>query len=496
MQRLVTSEQIRILESEWIKKMGSQESLNLMEKAGSALAEAAKNGKEPYLIVCGKGNNGGDGIVAARYLYLANKKVKLFLTSDEDLLSKDAKVNLELIKDKVQYLEIKNESDNIFLKTLVESNTVIDCLLGTGVSGKLSPLFEWIIKLINSSGKHIIACDIPTGVDPDSGNINDIVIEAKQTITFGYQKVGLLIYPAKQYCGEIKVIDIGLPEIETNLFLLDDNFLKTNLPKRSNQSNKGSFGKTLLVSGSKQYPGAAFLASRAASSIGSGLTCLASKQEVFNKISVEIPEVINVDFNLEAILAESKKSTALVIGPGLTTDLEIKSLVENLILNVLIPIVLDADGINVLAGNKEIIQKTKTEIVLTPHPKEFSRLLGLTLDEVLKNKIELVKSNAKTLGCTIVLKGPATIIGTKEGNIYISPFSNSALAKGGTGDVLAGFIGGLIAQGLKPDLAACVGVYLHGKTAEIIAKNKTAFSLLPQDLIDYLPQVIKTYISC
>lgn len=494
MQRLVTSEQIRVLESEWIKKTGLQESLNLMEKAGFALAEAAKNSKEPYLIVCGKGNNGGDGIVAARYLFLANKKVNLFLTSDEELLSKDAKANLELIKGKTQYLKIKNESDNTFLKILAESNTVIDCLLGTGVSGKLSALFEWIVKSINSSGKYIIACDVPTGIDPDSGNVNDIVVEAKETITFGYQKVGLIIYPAKQYCGEIKVIDIGLPKIETNSFLLDDDFLKTNLPKRNNQSNKGSFGKTLLVSGSKQYPGAAFLASRAASSIGSGLTCLASKQEVFNKISAEIPEVINIDFDLETILAESKKSTAIVIGPGLTTEPEIKNLVENLILNVLVSVVLDADGINVLAGNKEIIQKVKAEVVLTPHPKEFSRLLGLTLDEVLNNKIELVKLNAKKLGCTIVLKGPATIIGTKEGNIYISPFSNSALAKGGTGDVLSGFIGGLIAQGLKPSIAACVGVYLHGKIAETIAKDKTTFSLLPQDLIDYLPRIIKTYI--
>jgi NAD(P)H-hydrate epimerase len=155
---------------------------------------------------------------------------------------------------------------------------------------------------------------------------------------------------------------------------------------------------------------------------------------------------------------------------------------------------LDADGINVLAGQKEIIKKIKNEIVLTPHPKEFSRFLGISIDEVLNNKIELVKANAKELNCTIVLKGPATIIGTKEGNIYVSPFSNSALAKGGTGDVLAGFIGGLIAQGLKPDLAACVGVYIHGKTAEMVAKDKTVFSLLPQDLISYLPQAIKMYI--
>ncbi len=275
---------------------------------------------------------------------------------------------------------------------------------------------------------------------------------------------------------------------------LDDKFLKENFPHRNNKSNKGSFGKTLLVCGSEKYPGAALLASRAASSIGSGLTILASKPEVFHKISAEIPEVINLDFNLKTILDESSKASVIVIGPGLTTEADIKEIVESLILKASVPIVLDADGINVLAGNKEIIKKSKSKIILTPHPKEFSRLLGISVDEVLKNKTDLVKSNAKELNCTIVLKGPGTIIGTKEGNIYVSPFANSALAKGGTGDVLAGFIGGLIAQGLKPDLAACIGVYIHGKTAELITKDKTEFSLLPQDLITYLPQAIKTYI--
>ena len=281
---------------------------------------------------------------------------------------------------------------------------------------------------------------------------------------------------------------------DSHLFLLDDDFLKENLPKRDDKANKGNFGRTLLVCGSKKYPGAALLASRAASSIGSGLTTLASKAEVFMMIAAEIPEVINVNFDLKTILEESFKSSVLVIGPGLTTEDEIKEIVQVLIPQITTPIVLDADGINVVAGKKELIKTAKNEIVLTPHPKEFSRLLGTSVDEVLNNKIELVRSNAMELNCTIVLKGPATIIGTKEGNIYVSPFSNSALAKGGTGDVLAGFIGGLIAQGLKPSLAACVGVYIHGKTAELISKDKTAFSLLPQDLISYLPQVIKTYI--
>ena len=245
-----------------------------------------------------------------------------------------------------------------------------------------------------------------------------------------------------------------MQNIETNLPLLNDDFLKEHFPKRDHRSNKGDFGKTLLVCGSKKYPGAALLASKAASSIGSGLTMLASKPEVFAKIAAIIPEVINLDFNLKVILEESLKSSVLVIGPGLTTEDDIKEVVEALISQVSVPIVLDADGINVVAGNKELIKQIKNESVLTPHPKEFARFLGISVDEVLNNKVELVRASSKELHCTIVLKGPATIIATTEGSIYVSPFSNSALAKGGTGDVLSGFIGGLIAQGIKPYLAA------------------------------------------
>lgn len=491
MKKLVTSEQIRKLEADWIKKLGSNGSLTLMEKAGSALAEAAKEFDEPYLIVCGKGNNGGDGIVAARYLYGQGKKVFVFLTSDESLLSTDAKINFEIIKNKVPYLKIENEQDNNFYNALNNAKTVIDCLLGTGTNNKFSSMFEWLIKTINESNKTIIACDVPTGVNPDTGNISSKTIKAKLTVAFGYSKLGLVIYPGKKYAGVVKTIDIGLPDIDTNLFLLDDDFLKENFPKREIDANKGKFGRTLLVSGSKKYPGAALLASKAASSIGSGLTSLSSKAEVFDQITPVTPEVTHVDFNLSTILEESLNSQALVIGPGLTTDDQIKTLVESLVTKASIPIVLDADGINVLAGNKEIIKKVKKEIVLTPHPKELARFLGVTTEEVLNNKINIVQTISKELNCTLVLKGPATIIGTKDGKIYVSPFANAALAKGGTGDVLAGFIGGLIAQGLEPSQAACVGVYMHGKIGELIAHDKTVFSLLPQDLITYLPYAIK-----
>lgn len=495
MQKLVTAEEIRGLEHEWVNKHSSNGLLNLMEKAGSALADVVKEFNEPYLVVCGKGNNGGDGFVAARYLFESGKKVNICLTSDTAALSGDAKVNFEKIKDKIPYAKVEKENDKNFQKLLDESNTVVDCLLGTGSKKDLLPLFEWMIKSINVANKNVIACDIPTGVDPDTGNTTREAIKAKVTVTFGYPKLGLMVHPGKKHSGTIKTVDIGLGDIKTSSFLLDDNFLRENFPKRSEYSNKGDFGKTLLVCGSKKYPGAALLASKAASSIGSGLTALASKTEVLNKIAPVMPEVTHVEFNVSNILEESLKASVVVIGPGLTTEEEIKSLVETLITKVNVPIVLDADGINAIIGKKEILKKAKKEIIITPHPKEFARLLQITPDEVLSNKVELAKSTASSLGCTVVLKGPATIIATKDERIYISPFSNAALAKGGTGDVLAGFIGGLIAQGLEPTIASCVGVYIHGRAGELVAKDKTVFSLLPQDLIAYLPSAIKLYVE-
>lgn len=276
--------------------------------------------------------------------------------------------------------------------------------------------------------------------------------------------------------------------------MLNDKFIKENLPKRKDDANKGTFGKTLLVCGSKKYPGAALLASKAASSIGSGLTCLATTKEVFDQITGSIPEVTHAELTIKSIVEESSKATAIVVGPGLTSSNEMAHLVEGIIKETNCPIVLDADGINVLAGKKEMIRQAKKDVVITPHPMEFSRLLNLSKEEILNNKINFVKETSESLSCTVVLKGPATIIASKDGRIYISPFSNAALAKGGTGDVLAGFIGGLISQGLEPKVAATLGVYLHGKAAELVSRDKTVFSLLPQDLITYLPEVIKLYL--
>lgn len=276
--------------------------------------------------------------------------------------------------------------------------------------------------------------------------------------------------------------------------LLDDSFVKDHLPKRSNASNKGSFGKTLLVCGSNNYPGAALLASRAASSIGSGLTSLATTKEVFSDITPGIPEVIHVDFNFQSILEESKKASVIVIGPGLGAGNDIKELVGKLIIEIEIPIILDADGINSFQGNKSALKKVKNHLIITPHIKEFARLLNTTTENIIENKVNMCSETAKELNCTVILKGAGTIISTKDGETFISPFANSALAKGGTGDVLSGFIGGLISQGLSPKIASCLAVYIHGKLGEVIAMEKTEYSLLPQDLISYLPKVIKMYL--
>lgn len=282
--------------------------------------------------------------------------------------------------------------------------------------------------------------------------------------------------------------------INSNSLLLSDDFIKENLPKRKSDSNKNSFGRTLLVCGSENYPGAALLSSKAAAAIGSGLTALATPESVFFQITTGIPEIIHTKFNFESILEESKKSSVLVIGPGLGIDDKTKELIKQLVTGVDIPIVLDADGINAFQGEKELLLKVKNDLVITPHLKEFSRLLGISTEDIEKDKENLCSNTSINLNCNIVLKGAGTIISTKNKKIFISPFANSGLAKGGTGDVLAGFIGGLISQGLSAELASCLGVYIHGKCAEFITKDKTEYSLLPEDLINYLPKTLKYFL--
>lgn len=490
MQKLVTASQIRSHEQELIKKNGKGFSLELMERAGTGLANAIENYKDPYLFVCGKGNNGGDGFVAIRHLLNKKKKVNLFLACNPEDLSEEASFNFKLIADIIPYKVILNP-DNDFTQSLQLANTVVDCLLGTGSKKDLSLAYKEIVNSINKVNKTVIACDVPTGLNAETGEVQEVSIKATKTITFAQSKVGLHLFPGREKTGKIKVIDIGIPEINSGIYLLDKDYIKEKFPDRPLNSNKGVFGRTFIIAGSKNFPGAAFLASRAASKIGSGLTSLSSPKEVFNQITTNIPEVIHVDFQIESILNELNNSTSIVIGPGLSICENSSLIIEEVIKNSKIPVVLDADGINVLEGKRELLKKVNCEVTITPHPKEFSRLTGISLSEVLKNKLHFSKIFSEELNCNIVLKGAGSIICTKDGEFFISPFANSGLAKGGTGDVLSGLIGGLISQGVKPSTAACIGVFLHGETAEIITKEKTEFSLLPEDLINYLPKAIQ-----
>lgn len=485
---LLTKSQIRSHEFEYIKQTNSL--LVLMEKAGGGLADILMHYKEPFLFICGKGNNGGDGFVAARYLIERNKKVFVVMLSNPEELSNDAKNNFFKIQNNITPYILKNVCDRYFLSLLRDSNTVVDCILGTGVSNSLGSFLNELISVINDAKKDVVACDIPTGILSDSGVVNDPCIYATETVTFGSYKIGMMLYPAKNFVGKITLVDIGLPKYNSNNFLLDVDFVKSQFPVRLNVSHKGSFGKTTIISGSVKFPGAAILTAKAASIIGSGLTVLCTSQDVFNMVTPAIPEAIHCELNLDAILKELNTSTSCIIGPGLTTNKSIIEIVMPLIEKINIPLVLDADGINMFEGYKDLLKNLKSKLILTPHPKEMARLLNLSVQEVLENKLSITQELAKELNAIVLLKGPASIISDGSMN-YVSPFANSALAKGGTGDVLSGFIGGLISQGTKPDLATCIGVFMHGIIGEYISKEKTEYALLPEDLINYLPKVIK-----
>ncbi len=511
--------------------------LLLMENAGAEIANSVINqlilnkiSNSKILIVAGPGNNGGDGFVCARHLLSRLDNVSIILVAlFKGQYQGDAKVNYEIINKIAQNdKRIKIIENKLIAFNRFNPDIIIDAIFGTGFKGTPQGMFKKAIKMINKLSGYKIAIDIPSGVNGDTGAVEESAVKSDLTITMGLLKRGHLLYPGKEYCGKVKVANLGvsyeslskpkgLPYITSqkevvgqgfslafNTFLLDHEFVKQNLPKRRPDSHKGMFGSVLVVAGGKGYSGAACLTSLGALSSGAGLVRLCYPENINTAVEKKLTEVIKVPLpattegslaisGYDKILEIADKSDVMAIGPGITTNDETRELVEKLINTINLPIVVDADGLNNLSMKylTELPKQKRQKIVITPHPGEFERLFDVPAKSVNANRIAICRELAKKLSLTIVLKGAPTVIGTPAGNIYINPTGNSGLAKGGTGDVLTGMIVGFIAQGAKPIIAACLGVYLHGLSADLAVKTKTEYSLVATDLINTLPKAIQ-----
>ncbi len=466
----------------------------LMERAAIAVMDSMEehygdlSGKRIY-ICCGKGNNGGDGFALARLLTEKSAQVTIVLAYDGNTNQGLASQNLQLATRFGIQTKIWSELNS---KELQEADIIVDALLGTGAVGTpTGPLAE-IICAINQSKKPVVAVDIPSGVVVDTGQVNDIAIKADLTVTFGLPKPGLLCFPGAENTGELVIRQIGFPkqlleDEALSLHYLTDSDIKKLLPKRPLTAHKGTNGHLLVVGGSEGMTGAAVLASLAGLRAGCGFVTAGVRQDL--SIPEKPAEVMLMPW--PELIRTWDKFQGFVFGPGLSRLEDGESFLFELLEHAEAPLVIDADGLNLLANNPKLSKQFRQPIVLTPHPGEMSRLTGMSIAEIQADRITVARRFATEWKVTVVLKGARTIIAAPDGRTFINPTGNPGMATAGTGDVLAGIIGGLIAQGLEATNAAIVGTYLHGLAGDIAASQLGPIGIIASDLISVLPNAMK-----
>jgi len=513
--KILTASQTRKLE-ESCAKIGLPGE-KLMENAGLAVAGEVKrilsgaDGRHVLFLV-GPGNNGGDGLVAARHLHDWGAKVTVYLLGRRG----DDDPNLKLFRERdINCVEAaKDGGFSQFNDSLASADAVIDALFGTGTARPFSGNILSVLDRVNKSKKkrpkwRIIALDLPSGLNADSGAVDPATLYADYTVTLGTPKPGLFNFPGAERVGKITVADIGMPENmaeEATSEYLTGELVRSFLPERPLQANKGSFGRVLVVAGSMNYIGAAYLACSGAIRVGAGLVTLAATPALQSILAAKLTEVTYLPlpesrpgvFAPEAarlITQQLESYNVLLLGCGLGQSQAAVKLVRSILLakqRMELPaLVLDADALNTLAGTPKWWQQLTTDAILTPHPGEMARLTGMAVAEIQADRLGAAKKWAAEWNKTVVLKGAYTVIASPEGRSVISPVANPGLASAGSGDVLTGAIAGLAAQGLPLFEAAAAGVYLHGEAGELVRDRLGDAGMIASDLLPELPVVIK-----
>ncbi len=512
--KILTANQMRQVEQD-CAKIGISPSV-LMENAGRAVAEEVRKilgtiDQQIILILIGPGNNGGDGLVAARHLHDWGAKVTLYLFSQRP----PDDPNFKLVQERgVTYVDITQDGNLDKLnELLLSANAVIDALFGTGKSRPLRGIFLQALDTVGKARKRrpdlcIIALDLPSGLDADTGAVEMACLYADHTITLGFPKPGLFNSPGKERAGELTVVDIGIPSYlaeQVHSELLSRDWARSVLPRRPLEANKGSFGRVLVVAGSINYIGAAYLACGGAIRVGAGLVTLATPVRLQSILASKLTEVTYLPLPesrpgivspeaAKLIYQQLNQYDVLLLGCGLGQSQSAIRFIGATLLRgrvTLPPLVLDADALNTLAKIPNWWQQLANDCILTPHPGEMARLAGVSVDEVQQDRQGIAKRVALDWQKTIVLKGAYTVITTPDGQSRVSPTANPGLASAGTGDVLSGVIAGLLAQGLSLFDAAALGVYLHSEAGEMVKAKLGDAGMIASDLLPELPLVIK-----
>jgi hydroxyethylthiazole kinase-like uncharacterized protein yjeF len=470
----------------------------LMENAGRAVAEAAvrlaggRYGRRA-VVVCGKGNNGGDGLVAARYLDVWGMRVTALLLGPGDTFRGPAAANLFRLERTT--VRVKPYTDQTLARELARADVAVDAIFGTGFRGAPEGAYAHAIAALSDADVPIVAVDIPSGVNGESGEIDGPAVDADVTVTFGAAKPGVVLFPGASRAGVVEVADIGFPVdlVRGDVYLLEASDVRRWLPAREPDTHKRSAGYAVVIGGSRTMTGAVALMAGAAYRAGAGLVAAAVPDSILPVVQANVREAVfaplretadgTAENGSERLIEVLGQADAVAIGPGMTTNERTSAWIRDFVRSVEIPVVLDADGLNAFAGRAAELADRHAELVLTPHVGEFGRLAGVGAADVAADRIGHVRKLAAETQAVVLLKGTRTLVGSPDGTVRINPTGGPFLATGGTGDVLTGMIAGLLARGIAPADAASAAAYIHGM-AGAVAGEALSVGATAGDVLD------------
>ncbi|MGI6450196.1 MAG: NAD(P)H-hydrate dehydratase [Desulfitobacteriia bacterium] len=512
--RVVSAGQMRSIDSRAINDFGIP-GIVLMENAALAVVREIKKilpgeGKgQKTVILVGKGNNGGDGLAVARHLHVLGVETTVFLFANPADLRGDAKLNYDLyqkMNGKIVLVEDEKQL-RLFKLALMQANLAVDALYGTGFRGEVPALMVDFIEDLNKAELPVVCVDIPSGLEADTGKVHNIAVKGDVTVTFGLPKLGHFLGEGSLYTGRLVTDRISIPEhvlSEEKIFayLLTEEVIKPLIPVRHPHGHKGTHGRAVLIGGSVGMSGAMILAGRSALRCGTGLVQIVVPEAIAETVDLGVMEATvwpAKDFeiltaNSWSIIAERLQgANVCAIGPGLKESESFLTVLQNILRDTDIPVILDADALNLLSRDVDLLtlRKGKGNLILTPHPGEMARLCGCSTAEVQGNRMKLAVTKAVEWGAIVVLKGAGTIVASPDGRVFLNRTGNAGLGAGGTGDVLTGCITAWVAQGVPPLGAASLGVYIHGKTADLLQERYGSSGYTASEVADQLPKVRK-----
>ncbi|MBN1381280.1 MAG: NAD(P)H-hydrate dehydratase [Deltaproteobacteria bacterium] len=503
--KITTVEQMRAMDRYAIEKLGIPEEI-LMENAGHAaaaiLAQAFGIKDKKFVILCGIGNNGGDGLVVARLVHAEGGNAQVFIIGDAEKYKGAAKTNWQILQ-KLPIDVLMVDSVEAVRHAVSHCDGIVDAIFGTGLDREVGGMAKETIDLINSTDKAILSLDIPSGISGNTGSVMGTAVRADHTVTFGLPKIGNILYPGYDCCGKLYCCHISFPPSLYNdkaVQVAINDFIA--IPPRDNNAYKGSVGEALFIAGAVNYFGAPYFAAMSFLKAGGGYSRLAAPAGMTSFIAQKGREIVfvpqeetrsgSIAFeNRDRLLTLAEKMDMVVIGPGTSLNSETQQLMRELTDSIQRPLIIDGDGLTAIAQDTNIIKSRQASTILTPHLGEMSKLVKMGIAEIEQNKIKILRKTSQNLGAFIILKGAHSLIGTPDGRVFVNLSGNSGMATAGSGDVLTGTIASMFGLGLPVEEAVRKGVYIHGLAGDQAAAAKGKDGITAQDILDSLPAAMK-----